>query len=328
MNIATKSRVFVVEDDDENAEKYVDWLRTDGYEVERAADAEEARHNITEFQPDVVVLDLQIPSANKALDEDIEHGMGVLKHFVEAEPFRPVVITTAHGRNPEIVRRVLQITRGGAFLHKDESVKTALLKVVATALQSPAYVASKKVKAFEDIVANPPRDTNTWENDIRKELHKNWRVLVGPQYKDCHSPYPIHQDMNADLLFVRPDGYADIWELKLPNDPIFEKYNHRKRLSKESSTGIGQLIEYIDRAEKTPLDFQDYAIRRAGGTFVHRPRGILVIGRDHDDVERDRLALENSFYAGIRIMTYDDLLRGARDLLKYLREHRNGFDTP
>jgi CheY-like chemotaxis protein len=325
MNMAAKHRVLVVEDDDESAEKYVDWLTADGHDVARATDAQEARLRAADFHPDVVVLDLQIPSAKSNLDENVEHGLGVLRDFVAEEPFRPIVIATAHSKDRELTRSVLQVTRGGGFLFKDEpNLKNALIKAVATALASPAFVANKKVQAFEAIV-DKPRNTQTWENDINSELSTNWRAIIGPQYLKCHPKYTLYNDMKVDLLFERPDGYVDIWELKLPTDRIFEHYNQRKHLSKDCATGMGQLIEYIDRAEKTLPDPLSFAARRGVGAFVHRARGVLVIGRDGDTSERDRLALENSFYAGIRIMTYDDLLRGARDLLQYLREHRNGF---
>jgi hypothetical protein len=50
----------------------------------------------------------------------------------------------------------------------------------------------------------------------------------------------------------------------------------------------------------------------------------VVIGRSGSQRERDRLALDNSFMAGITLMTYDDLVEEARQVLLFLRDFRNG----
>lgn len=55
----------------------------------------------------------------------------------------------------------------------------------------------------------------------------------------------------------------------------------------------------------------------------------MVLGRysadaDTAKVERERLRLENSFYAGLSVLTYDDLIERARSLLDFLLRHRNG----
>jgi len=60
---------------------------------------------------------------------------------------------------------------------------------------------------------------------------------------------------------------------------------------------------------------------------LHRPRGFVVIGRTKNAAERERLRLENSFLAGISILTYDDLVERAEHLLTFLQRYRNG-DAP
>ncbi|MEZ4300926.1 MAG: hypothetical protein R3B70_38685 [Polyangiaceae bacterium] len=44
-------------------------------------------------------------------------------------------------------------------------------------------------------------------------------------------------------------------------------------------------------------------------------------------LERERLRLENSFYAGLTVLTYDDLIDRATSLLDFLLRHRNGSSS-
>lgn len=313
-------RVLIVEDDETNAEAAVEWLREQHYEVERASAVEDGLAAAERFQPDVVVLDLQIPSRPGRVDEHTDHGLRALDALLHAEPFRPVVVATAHSRNRELMRQVMQRNRGGHFLFKDdEDLRAAVLRAVAVALESPAYVAQSTVRAFEDLIARNPR-----EEEIRLFLRKNWRVLLGPRYRECHSPYEVDRGVKVDLLFVRHDGFPDIWELKRPDQQVFKEYGDRLHHSEECARAIGQLMEYIDLAEKQTGGQVSYEVRKNLRMSLHRPRGFVVIGRTGSQRERDRLALDNSFMAGITLMTYDDLVEEARQVLLFLRDYRNG----
>ncbi|UQA57252.1 Shedu anti-phage system protein SduA domain-containing protein [Polyangium aurulentum] len=322
MSDAVPKRILLVEDDNQNAEDYREWLKAAGYEVARAEAAEDGLSLAASSKPDAVVLDLQIPSQPRRTDEHIDHGLRTLEGLLRDDPFRPIVVATAHSRNRELMRQVMQRNRGGQFLFKDEpDLKGNLLRSVAVALASPVYVASRTVRAFEALV-----EGNKKEDAYRDFLKNNWRILLGPKYRDCSSPHEVGRGAKVDLLFVRHDGFPDLWELKRPDQPVFEAYNdHRLHQSKECSTAVGQIIEYIDLAEKvTGGPAASYEAQRGLRVQLHRPRGFVVIGRRKDERERDRLALENSFYAGITILTYDDLIEGAREILTFLRDYRNG----
>ncbi len=313
-------RVLVVEDDDQVAELYNEWLSAQPYDVKRAATADDASKLAESIQPDVVVLDLQIPSKPGAADEHTDNGVRALDELLKADPFRPVVVATAHGANRALMRQVMQRNRGGHFLFKDDKeLRSALLAAVAVALESPAYVASSAVRAFEALIARSPK-----EEEIRIFIRDNWRKLLGPKYKECHSPYEIDRGLKVDLLFLRPDGFPDIWELKRPDQPVFQAYNEHLHHSTECARAVGQLMEYLDRAEKNTGGPGSYEDRKGFRGALHRPRGVVVIGRTVNKREQDRLALDNSFMAGITILTYDDLIQGARDVLTFLRDYRNG----
>ena len=320
MSDGTTPRVLLVEDNDQNAEQYLEWLAKDAYEIQRAQARTDGIILAQSFRPDVVVLDLQIPSEPGRADEDPQHGLSVLDELLKDDPFRPVVVATGHSRNRELMREVMQRTRGGHFLFKDDQdLRAALRKAVAVALASPAYVAAQTVRKFRALVERNPK-----EDELRLFLRDHWRILVGPRYRECHSPYDIDRGMKVDLLFVRHDGFPDLWELKRPDQSVFQNYNERLHHSTECARAVGQLMEYIDLAEKQTQGPFSFEARRGMNMSLHRPRGVVVIGRRVNDRERDRLALDNSFLSGISIRTYDDLLEDAEEILTFLRDYRNG----
>ncbi|AKT38655.1 Shedu anti-phage system protein SduA domain-containing protein [Chondromyces crocatus] len=324
MSDGTSKRILLVEDDDQNAEDYTAWLQAAGYVVERAAAVDDGLARAEAFKPDVVMLDLQLPSHPGRADADAAHGLRALEGLLRDDPFRPVVIATAHSRNRELMREVMQRNRGGQFLFKDErDLKGALLRAIAVALASPVYVASRTVRAFEALV-----ERNELEERYREFLKKNWRIILGPRYRECKSPHDVGRGAKVDLLFVRHDDFPDLWELKRPDQPVLKGYGDRLHLSEECARAVGQLMEYIDLAEKERAGPNSYEARKGLQVRLERPRGVVVIGRRSDDRERDHLALQNSFLAGISILTYDDLLDSAREILTFLRDYRNGDADP
>lgn len=88
------------------------------------------------------------------------------------------------------------------------------------------------------------------------------------------------------------------------------------------------MMHYCDLAEKKlPHSFSNQA-RHGLSAQIHRPRGFVVIGRYGDDPRhRERLRLENSFLAGLAVLTYDDLIERAEQFLLFLQSYRNG-DEP
>jgi CheY-like chemotaxis protein len=324
MTDSKSARVLVVEDNDSSAGDYRRWLEAARFVTERASAASEALVKAEQFRPDVVLLDLQLPSEPGQADEDVEHGLSTLSRLLDAEPFRPIVVVTAHSRDRDLMRRVFQRTHGGQFVFKDaEELERELLKAVDVALASPAFRMSRTVAEFKQLLEQKQE-----EDAYRKFIHKHWEVFLGPEYREVQSPYPITRGGNIDLLAIRHDGFPDLWELKRPDDPVFKEYNQWLHHSLECSRAIGQLMEYYDAAQREPRPgLRHYDARRGVDMELHRPRGFVVIGRTKNAQERERLRLENSFLAGISILTYDDLVERAKHLLTFLQRYRNG-DAP
>lgn len=319
MNARPSAKVLLVEDTQATADDYLRVLQQRGFATEHAVSAKDALEKATAFQPEVVVLDLQIPSEPNAVDESVEHGFLTLDALLKEDPFRPICIVTAHS-DREIVRRAMSRTHGGPFIFKDDpDLRRALPRAVDVALASPARTMSKVVREFRALV-----ERNEPEHAYRKFIHQHWKVILGPEYRDVKSPYTITRGGEIDLLAVRWDGFSDLWELKRPGDPIFGDYNGWLHHSVECARAIGQLMSYYDAAEKELPNPLGYEGRRGHSIQLHRPRGFVVIGRYESATERERLRLENSFLAGLTVLTYDDLIERAEQFLLFLQSYRNG----
>lgn len=322
MNDRPSARVLLVEDTQATATDYLRVLQQRGFAIEHAISAKDALEKATAFQPEVIVLDLQIPSEPNAVDESVEHGFQTLDALLKEDPFRPICVVTAHS-DRELVRRAMTRTHGGPFIFKDDpDLRRALPRAIDVALASPARAMSKVVREFRALVE---RD-ESGENVYRKFIHQHWKVILGPEYRDVKSPYPITRGGEIDLLAVRWDGFSDLWELKRPGDPIFKDYNSWLHHSVECARAIGQLMSYYDAAEKEPSSPLGYEGRRGFSIQLHRPRGFVVIGRYGSAAERERLRLENSFLAGLTMLTYDDLIERAEQFLLFLQSYRNGHE--
>jgi two-component system phosphate regulon response regulator PhoB len=57
-------RILLVEDDDSLANVYTTRLQTEGFDVRRVADGEEALANAKTYKPDLVVLDVMMPKVS------------------------------------------------------------------------------------------------------------------------------------------------------------------------------------------------------------------------------------------------------------------------
>ena len=83
----TQSKVLVVEDDTNQRLLYEEELREEGYEVVSAGDGREALKVAREANPDLVILDINMP----AMD-----GLDALSQLLEINPALPVIINTAY----------------------------------------------------------------------------------------------------------------------------------------------------------------------------------------------------------------------------------------
>lgn len=84
----TKARILIVDDDPGIRDACFQVLSREGYEIELAGTAEEARKLISDFEFDVILLDLKLPGVE---------GLELLKEIREEDPQAQVIVITAYG---------------------------------------------------------------------------------------------------------------------------------------------------------------------------------------------------------------------------------------
>ena len=82
-------RILIAEDDSALAGFVCKGLEAEHYAVDVSGDGEQARALATEFDYDLVVLDLTLPRLD---------GVTILKHIRSRKPNMPVLVLTARGR--------------------------------------------------------------------------------------------------------------------------------------------------------------------------------------------------------------------------------------
>ncbi len=85
-------RILVVEDEDTQRLLYKEELSEMGYEVQLAADGDEAIKMVKQQRPDLVILDIRMPGKS---------GFEVLQEMLNDQPRVPVIINTAYSHYKE-----------------------------------------------------------------------------------------------------------------------------------------------------------------------------------------------------------------------------------
>jgi DNA-binding response OmpR family regulator len=82
-----KTRILVVDDEENIRLLYREELSEAGYEVETASDALDADRKIPDFAPDLITLDIKMPGMD---------GIEYLRKFRQKDKDTPVVLCTAY----------------------------------------------------------------------------------------------------------------------------------------------------------------------------------------------------------------------------------------
>lgn len=119
------ARILVVDDESEIRGLLKEILADEGYEVDVAADAAEARVRRTQHDPDLVLLDIWMPDTD---------GITLLREWAQPNGSScPVVMMSGHGT----VETAVEATRLGAFDFVEKPLSLAkLLRTVERALDS------------------------------------------------------------------------------------------------------------------------------------------------------------------------------------------------
>jgi len=151
----SSAKILVVDDESDIRETLREVLGDEGYEVEVAANAAEARAARAREEPDLVLLDIWMPDTD---------GISLLREWSEAHQLRfPVVMLSGHGT----VETAVEATRLGAFDFVEKPLSLAkLLRTVEKALE-----ASRRRRQAQRILI-PPLVAPVGKSRIMKQLRE------------------------------------------------------------------------------------------------------------------------------------------------------------
>ncbi len=160
-------------------------------------------------------------------------------------------------------------------------------------------------------------DTNAKESEFQKHLEKNY-WMFGSDYSRLLDIRQFFANSQLDFALLRAaDNYLEIIEIKTPLNGksllIKDESHESYYFSSELSQAIGQALKYIER-----IDSHRYAIESEQKVLVNGVRAKLVIGRDGDEDRRNALRRMNSHFHRIEILTYDQLVQIAKNVLQLL----------
>jgi hypothetical protein len=142
--------------------------------------------------------------------------------------------------------------------------------------------------------------------------------MFGSEYSELLDRRRWTRDEQQDFVVRRTtDGYIELIEIKTPleDTPLFNRDPpHRSYYAgAELSKVIGQVQNYIEK-----LDADRNAILANDREDTAKIRAKIIIGRDGDEEQQRTLRRFNGHLHRIEILTFDQLLRIAQNVLSYL----------
>ena len=113
-------KILIVEDEDNARKGYEQLLQRWGYEVLGVATAEDALAKFSNFQPDTLIADVELPGMN---------GLDLLKQLGEEIRDVPAIIITGKGSEERAVAAI----ESGAFWYIEKPLKGPVLRVAGLA---------------------------------------------------------------------------------------------------------------------------------------------------------------------------------------------------
>ena len=110
-------RILIVEDEDNARKGYEALLRKWNCEVLGVPSGEDALAKLAEFNPQVILADVELPGMN---------GLDLLRHLGEEIQRIPVIIITGRGSD----ERVVQAIDAGAFWYIEKPLKPPVLRAL------------------------------------------------------------------------------------------------------------------------------------------------------------------------------------------------------
>jgi hypothetical protein len=142
--------------------------------------------------------------------------------------------------------------------------------------------------------------------------------LFGSEYSALLDRRRWTRDEQQDFVVRRTaDNYIELIEIKTPlaGNPLFQHDRSHDSYypGAELSKVVGQVQKYVER-----LDADRNAILANDGEDTSKIRAKVIIGRDGDRLQQQALRRFNGHLHRIEVLTFDQLLRIAQNVLNYL----------
>ena len=140
----SKTRILVAEDDVNIRNGLVDALEMEGYEIREAADGSRTLQLYTQWQPDLLLLDLMMPKIS---------GFDVCRNIRNGNKDIPIIMLTAKG---EEIDKVLGLELGADdYITKPFSVRELVARIAAVLRRSQRCRTEEKVPATDCFQCGP-----------------------------------------------------------------------------------------------------------------------------------------------------------------------------
>jgi DNA-binding NtrC family response regulator len=238
-DIQHPQRILVVDDEPDIRDLIRDILEDEGYRVEVASSAAEARQQKQRLKPDLVLLDIWMPEVD---------GVTLLKQWSEGgELDAPVVMMSGHGT----VETAVEATRYGARDFVEKPLSTAkLLRTVQTALaESVPGPASQGPEALEMPVGHSRRMRELREQvRARAQMEKPLMLLAdpGPEARIWANYYfsELPRPANARVVsgHLPASASAALFLPEVSELGMEEQWKLLERLRRAGQSGAGALV--------------------------------------------------------------------------------------
>ena len=208
----------------------------------------------------------------------------------------------------------------------DEVVSKLIESGILTQNLTVAITAAERnnaVQEFEQAI-DVERTESFWQNWFSQN---KW--VLGSEYLNILPERDIDTNDIADYLMRSIDGFLDVVEIKRPDLQFWAGPDSHGNYypTAQLTAAISQCLNYLYRIElqSNSVEFME----RVDGTKTVKPQCMLVYGRSDDWGEDKMRALRilNAAYHQLHIVTYDQLLLRAKQLLGFPDQDEEDYDS-
>lgn len=230
-----EARILAVDDEDLFRQMLTAWLKEDGYDVESAANGDEAIAKIQAAPFDVILLDIKMPGVD---------GIGVLKYVKEHHPGVEVIMVTGY----EDIRIAVECMKLGAseFLTKpiDSDGLSARVRSILR-----AHTAERQVEALQtEFNSMLLHDLHTPLNSIKTTLRYITNGMAGPLVEQ-QEQLMKYIDATAERVLSIVKDALDLTALEAGKVLLEKNPTHVGQLA----TRVVQWMDIVARAHKLSI---------------------------------------------------------------------------